>query len=166
MLSQNIKSSEYLKNQKLYEGKRLFSLKFFDKTKISKEINTLEKKACQENGILVKLIKSNKSFFYHNFNNALFSSNFSSNIKAADILPTHKKKDKSNIENYSPISFLPTLFKIYERSVYNQMCKYFDHLFSKYQCGFRRGYNTQHCLLVMVEKWKKVFDKGGLNDVL
>ena len=25
---------------------------------------------------------------------------------------------------------------------------------SKYQCGFRKGYGTQHCLLAMLEKWK------------
>ena len=28
-------------------------------------------------------------------------------------------------------------------------------------CGFRKGYSAQHCLLVMIEKWKKVVDNGG-----
>ena len=96
----------------------------------------------------------------------MFSSNFPSNLKAADILPIHKKKDKSDIENYRPISILPTLSKIYERCMYDQMYKYFDQILSKYQCGFRQGYNTQYCLLVMVEKWKEVLDKGGLGDAL
>ena len=31
---------------------------------------------------------------------------------------------------------------------------------SKYQCGFRKGYTTQHCLLAMLEKWTSVVDKG------
>ena len=75
-----------------------FSFEFFDKQKNSKEINKLdEKKACQEHDIPIKLIKLNKDLFshfiYHNFNNSLFSSNFLSNIKAADILQIHKKKD-------------------------------------------------------------------------
>ena len=79
-----------------------FSFEFIDKPKISKEINKLdEEKASQEHDIPVKLIKSNKDLFshfiYHNFNNSLFSSNFPSNLKAADNLPTHKKKDKSQI---------------------------------------------------------------------
>ena len=56
------------------------------------------------------------------FDNSVFSSNFLSNLKGADILPTHKKKDKSDIENYRPISILPTLSKIYERWMYYQMC--------------------------------------------
>ena len=148
-----------------------FSFEFIDKQKISKEINKLdEKKSCQEHDIPVKLIKWNKDLFshfiYHNFNNSLFSSNFPSNVKAADILPIHKKKDKSDIENYRPISILPTLSEIYERCMYDQMYKYFDQILSKYQSGFRQGYNTQHCLLVMVEKWKEVLDEGGLGGAL
>ena len=148
-----------------------FSFEFVDKPKISKEINQLNgKKACQEHDIPVKLIKSNKDLFshfiYHNLNNSLFSSKFPSNLKAADILPTHKKKDKPVIENYRPISILPTLSKIYERCMYDQMYKYFDQILSKYQCGFRQGYNIQHCLLMMVEKWKEALDKGGLGGAL
>ena len=95
-----------------------FFFGFVDKPKTSKEINKLDgKKACQEHDIPVKLIKSNKDLFshfiYHNFNNSLFSSNFLSNLKAADIMPTDQKKDKSR-----PISIFPTLSKIYERCMY------------------------------------------------
>ena len=32
---------------------------------------------------------------------------------------------------------------------------------SKYQCEFRRGYNPQHCLVSLIEKWKKSVDNGG-----
>ena len=39
--------------------------------------------------------------------------------------------------------------------------KFFDNIFSKYQCGFRKDYIAQHCLLVLIEKWKKVVDTGG-----
>ena len=117
-----------------------FSFEFVDELKISKEINKLdEKKACQEHDIPVKLIKLNKDlsshFIYHNFNNSLFSSNFPSTLNAADILPTQKKKGKSDIENYRPISFLSTLSKIYERCMYEQIYEYFDQILSKYQCA-------------------------------
>ena len=95
----------------------------------------------------------------------MFSPNFPSNVKAADIPPKHKK-DKSDTENYFPVSILPTLCRIYERCVYDQMYKYFDQVFSKYQCGFRQGCNAQHCLLLMVEKQKEVLDKVRLDDAL
>ena len=31
---------------------------------------------------------------------------------------------------------------------------------------FRRGYNTQHCLVGLIEKWKKSVDNGGTFDAL
>ena len=41
------------------------------------------------------------------------------------------------------------------------MQTYFDNLLSKYQCGFRKGFNAQHCLVSMIEKWKESVDSGG-----
>ena len=45
--------------------------------------------------------------------------------------------------------------------LYDQISKFFGNIFSKYQCGFGKGYSAQHCLLVMIEKWEKVVDNGG-----
>ena len=74
-----------------------FSFEFVNKQKISTEITRLnQKKTCQENYIPVKLIQVYKDFFsyfiFHNFNNSMFSSNYASNLKPADILPTHQQK--------------------------------------------------------------------------
>ena len=33
-----------------------------------------------------------------------------------------------------------------------------DQFLSKYKCGSRKGFNAQHCLLAMLEKWKKAVD--------
>ena len=33
--------------------------------------------------------------------------------------------------------------------------------FSKFQCGFRKGFNAQHCLITMIEKWRRSIDGGG-----
>ena len=46
------------------------------------------------------------------------------------------------------------------------MIKFFDKIFSKYQCGFRKGYSTQHSLFVKTEKWKKVVDNRYAFDAL
>ena len=46
------------------------------------------------------------------------------------------------------------------------MYKYFHQICSKYQCGFRQGYNAQYCLLVMGEKWKEALGKGGFSCAL
>ena len=62
------------------------------------------------------------------------------------------------------ISF--NISKIYERCPYDQIEVFFDSILSKYQCGFRRGYNAQHCLITLNEKWKKSVDNGGAFDPL
>ena len=40
------------------------------------------------------------------------------------------------------------------------MSAFFEDNFNKQQCGFRKGYNTQQCLLKMLEKWKRSVDEG------
>ena len=59
------------------------------------------------------------------------------------------------------MSILPVISKIYERLMYDQMYKYFDQIFSKFQCGFRKGFSTQNCLLYIIENWKESLDQGG-----
>ena len=39
-------------------------------------------------------------------------------------------------------------------------------LFSKLQCGFRNGFNAQHCLLVLIEKCREVLDKRGYAGIV
>ena len=54
------------------------------------------------------------------------------------------------------MSILSNISKIYERCLYSQISNFFF----DYQCGFRKGFNAQHCLVVMIEKWRKSLDKG------
>ena len=54
--------------------------------------------------------------------------------------------------NYRPISVLSNVSKFYEKCIYEQMYSYFDKIFSKNQCDFRKSFNTQHILLAMIEK--------------
>ena len=75
--------------------------------------------------------------------------------------PAFKKKSKTSKDNYRPISILPNISKIYERCLYNQMQTYFDNILSKYQCGFRKVINAQHCIVGMIKNGKKVWIMAG-----
>ena len=44
--------------------------------------------------------------------------------------------------------------------MYQQLYEHFNSILSPKQCGFRKGYSAQHCLLVMLEKFKESRDKG------
>ena len=46
------------------------------------------------------------------------------------------------------------------------MYDYFNNIFSKYLCGFRKGHSTQHCLLYMLEFVRKALDKGMYTGIL
>ena len=81
-------------------------------------------------------------------------------MKLADITALHKKGRKDNKENYRPVSILPTLSKIFERILFEQISGFFDNFLSEKQCGFRKGYSTQYCLVNLLEKWKSSVDKG------
>ena len=42
------------------------------------------------------------------------------------------------------------------------MSQFFESTLFNHQCGFRKGLNTQQCLLVLVEKWKRSVNRVRL----
>ena len=99
----------------------------------------------------MKIIKDNidifSDFIFHNFNNSIFDAIFPSELKNADLIPVFKKKDQNIVENYRPVSILPSLSQIYERSLYHHMYKYFNPL-------------------VMTEIWRKYVDKWVISGAI
>lgn len=111
---------------------------------MSKHIGNLDKnRSCKEEDISVRLIKERLfcHFICHNFSNTVFIPKFPTNRKKRDVIPVHGKKGKTNIDNHQP-----TLGKLYERCMYDQMYSYFSPIFVKYQCRFRQeqGHNSQN----------------------
>ena len=92
-------------------------------------------------------------------------STFPEILKHADINPLYKKVKKYIKGNYRPVSILPNL-KIFEKCMLEQMSKFFENIFSKYQCGFQKGFSTQQCLLAMLEKWKRSVDNSKMFGAL
>ena len=81
-------------------------------------------------------------------------------FKNGDITAVFKKGFKGSMENYRPVSILPTVSKIFQKVISKQITNFMGPLLSQYQCEFRRGFSTQNCLLAMLEKWKSLVDKG------
>ena len=73
----------------------------------------------------------------------------------AEVRPLYRNDGRADKSNYRPISILSNVSKIYERCLYSQKYHYFDkNIFSKYQCGFHKGFSAKHALLVMIENIK------------
>ena len=51
---------------------------------------------------------------------------FPSQWKMAKVFPLYKKDDRTDAQNYRPISVLPAISKICERVVYNQLYRYLN----------------------------------------
>ncbi len=86
----------------------------------------------------------------------------------ARVVPIYKSNNRQKCENYRPISILPTISKILERSVFNQIYKFLNDnsLLSKYQSGFRPKNSTLTALIQMCDTLYENMDNGELNGVV
>ena len=127
-------------------------------------------KATQNTDIPVRILKQNSDIFGNYicdfFNECVDKGVFPSILKNANITPVFKKGFRGSKDNYRPVSILPIISKIFEKLLSKQIIIYMDKFLSKYQCEFRKADNAQHCLLAMIEKWKKALDNGNVFGAL
>ena len=81
-------------------------------------------------------------------------------LKLSNVTPVFKKCACTSKNNYRPVSVLPILSKLFECLISKQLSELFESMLSKCQCGFRKGYGAQHCLLMMLETWKEAADNN------
>ena len=138
---------------------------------IEQELETLNvKKANTFKNIPPKVLKESMSecspFLLNIVNNSITNSKFPNELKLADVTPVFKKGETTNAKNYRPVSVLPVVSKVFERILQKQISSYFDQFLSPYLCGYRKGYNAQHALTAMIEKWKRVLDRNGYSGAI
>ena len=82
--------------------------------------------------------------------------------KKANVVPSHKKEDKTLIKNFRPISLLPVFSKIFERIIYNSLLNYFlsNKLFPPSQSGFLPGDSCIAELLSIIHEIQTSFDEN------
>ena len=94
------------------------------------------------------------------FNKSLENGKFPNCLKLANMTPVFKPGARTSKNNYRPISILSAFSKISERPLSRQLLEFFDNILYKFQSGFRKGYQTQHCLLLMLEIRKEATDNN------
>ena len=133
---------------------------------VENEIKRIDpKKATTDRNIPPKILKASFSIsspiLHKLFNDSIETSIFPDSLKLADVTPVLKKKDPSEKSNYRPVSVLPIISKVFEKLILKQINAYIQPFLSSYICGFRKGFNTQHALISLIEKWKKSLDSKG-----
>ena len=146
-------------NVKLIET---FTFSKINETQFIKEILELNpRKSAGFDAIPSKIIKNSVTVLSlpltNLFNTSVVESLFPSDLQYAYVTPPYKKDGSTNKENYRPISILPSISKMFERLMFQQILSYISSSISP--CGFRKGYSAQHALLRLKNKLNMSLDK-------
>ena len=145
------------------------SLKFncITENETMKAIDRLENKSSSgHDGIsnkLLKLVKNElKKPLTLIINQMITTGIFPEAFKISKITPLYKKGDHSLLTNYRPISLLPTISKVFERIIYDQMYEYLNenNLLAKEQIGFRKNHSTEYAAISLVDHISKQMEHG------
>ena len=138
-----------------------------------KAIDKLENKSSSgHDGISNKLLKLLKMELSKSLtliiNQMITTGIFPDSFKISKITPLFKKGDVSLLSNYRPISLLPTISKIFERILYNQLCEYFNsnNLLAEQQYGFRTNHSTEYAAVRLVDTISKEMESGSTPTAL
>ena len=96
------------------------------------------------------------------FNHCLNRTFFPAPLKYATITPIFKEGDPNSVKNYRPISILPTVSKVFEKIIANQLNPFLEKCFSPLLCGFRKGHSTQHAILRLLHLWQRALDDSNI----
>ena len=86
---------------------------------------------------------------------------FPNKLKLAKVVPIYKKNEHDKMCNYRPISLLPTVSKIFEKVVFNQMFDYIsaNNILFESQHGFRKNHSTETAAIEFIENLKSEISK-------
>jgi hypothetical protein len=150
-----------------------FSLKAPTASTVYKLLENINvRKATGLDGVSNKLLKfavhivapSLTEIFTTSINTGIFPTEW----KIAKVTPIFKKGKKNDLNNYRPISVIPTVAKIFEKIVYEQLFSYFNdnNLLTFCQSGFRSFHSTLTALTEATNSWSVNIDNGLLNGVV
>ena len=150
-----------LKIKESQKQSNLFDFKNVEPKDVLGVINKLKKGNGELPIHILKILKDTCSIFLTDcINTSINNCEFPSTLKWAEIIPIFKNKgESSNKENYRPISILPTISKVFEKIMFDQINNYMQNKFSKLLCGFRKGFSTQVALTRLLTKWQQSLDK-------
>ena len=86
---------------------------------------------------------------------------FPENAKIASVTSMDKKTDdKNSVLNFRPISILNCFSNVYENILKTHLVEKMNNLFSSFISAYRESYNTQHMLIRLIDKWRKILDNN------
>ena len=152
----------------IYRSRTTFKIfnKFTEEDAI-KAIDNLKNKNCSgHDGISNKLLKLIGHVLCKSvtliINQMLRSCFFPDSFKTAKNISIYKKEDSALLSNYRPISLLPTISKVSERIICNQVYRYFNDngLLAEQQYGFRLQHSTEYSATKLIDHISQEMDSS------
>ena len=82
--------------------------------------------------------------------------------------PLFKQGERTDVNNYRPISFISIIAKVFERIVSDQLYSFLanEEIITNQQSGFRSLHSTVTALLEATDSWALDIDRGNVNAVV
>ena len=160
----NIKGIKYKPNSN-------FKFSLATEEEVFQIINSLKSNAMGIDGISAYMIKlccpNIVQPITHIINCCLETGYFPELWKVALIHPIPKIDEVNSPEDLRPISILPTLSKVLEKCIYNQIFNFIvkEEILSEDQSGFRKGYSTTTALASVIDDCLIELDKNHASIV-
>ena len=160
-------------NEKLLNVNSIFKFSHVSVPEVKKHLKQLKRKKAEgideiHNSILRDCAHKLAPSIAHIINQSLKSAQIAEDLKTAKVTPIFKDGEKSKYTNYRPISVLPTISKILERCVYNQLIRHLEshNILSSQQHGLRKTRSTEIATVLFLDKIHKEMDRGSLTGAL
>ena len=162
--AENTNFRDYLLNQ----SRQNFTFELISEATTMETLNNLKHKpSCGHDGISTKVLKACRLEICKPLtliiNQMLTTGIFPDDLNVAKVIPLFKKGKKEILDNYRPISLLPSISKIFERVIFNQIHAYFTahNLYYSGQHGFREKHSTQLVASELVDRITLELDIGN-----
>ena len=138
-----------------------------DEKEIEQKIKAMkDNKALGPNSIRTKILKVHSKTLSKPLaeliNLSLNQGKFPTILKIAKVIPIHKRGDKSECDNYRPISLISSIRKLIEKTVHERLYSFLEkeQLLFEGQFGFRNNRSTTDALIDITERIRNACDKG------
>ena len=97
-------------------------------------------------------------------NQCLQQGTFPNKLKIAKVIPIYKNNDETHLNNYRPISLLPSISKVFEKTIFQQLHAHFklNNLYFSSQYGFREQHSCELAAIELTDKIVLEMDSNNL----
>ena len=85
---------------------------------------------------------------------------FSENGKIVSAKPVFKKENRSDENDFRPVSILNGFSKIYEHFINDELLNNVNGILSNFFSAYRNKYSSNHMITRLIEEWKEKLDKA------